>query len=114
MISCRPSFLCATLLAALAVKNGLATDEAAARVSEKTRGFMQPKAEAPQEAAPLRLEPERRLPGSLGALEDLERLVERREKAMERTSWALGILCVVALGSAGFSARRAARTPKVD
>eukprot|EP00435_Cladocopium_sp_Y103_P059233 s1102_g21.t1 len=41
----------------------------------------------------------------MGLLDELERLVERRERAMERTSWALGMLCVVALTSAGLSAR---------
>eukprot|EP00434_Breviolum_minutum_P011216 symbB.v1.2.009897.t2/scaffold639.1/size181572/18 len=48
-----------------------------------------------------------------GLLEDLERLVERRERAMERTSWALGLLCVVALTSAGLSAGSLLRS-KVD
>ncbi|CAJ1352487.1 unnamed protein product [Effrenium voratum] len=50
------------------------------------------------------------LPKSLGLLEDLERLVERRERAMERTSWALGLLCVAALTSASFSARSMLRS----
>ncbi|CAE8588067.1 unnamed protein product, partial [Polarella glacialis] len=44
--------------------------------------------------------------GSRGLLADLEELVERRERAMQRTSWALGALTVLVLGSAGFSARR--------
>lgn len=69
--------------------------------------FMQrreiPVLKAPQEPEIPRLTPE--LPTHVGLLDELERLVERRERAMERTSWALGMLCVVALTSAGLSAR---------
>ena len=63
------------------------------------QSFMQPR--AMKEVQEVEVIPSHQeLPKHVG-LDELERLVERRERAMQRTSWALGILCMVALTTAG-------------
>mmetsp|Transcript_33688 Transcript_33688/g.63064 ORF Transcript_33688/g.63064 Transcript_33688/m.63064 type:complete len:105 (-) Transcript_33688:110-424(-) len=95
----------------------LAMLAALAAHAQSSQSFMQRRVEAEAPASVLTEEQKpspASLPKSLVLLDDLERLVERREKAMERTSWALGLLCFVALGSAGFSIQSLKKSPKVD
>eukprot|EP00930_Biecheleria_cincta_P053440 TRINITY_DN38945_c0_g1_i1.p1 TRINITY_DN38945_c0_g1~~TRINITY_DN38945_c0_g1_i1.p1 ORF type:complete len:123 (+),score=23.15 TRINITY_DN38945_c0_g1_i1:33-371(+) len=86
----------------------------AAGSSDKNSGFMPRRNEEPV-ITPSQIsaatEP-RREPGERHAylLDDLERLVERRERAMERTGWALSVVTVLVLGSAGLSARHLSRS----
>ena len=74
--------------------------------SAAAQSFMQPREVVKEvhevtQLSPLEsIEYHEELPKHVG-LDELERLVERRERAMERTSWALGILCMLALTTAG-------------